>query len=70
MYMGYILEFSRRWERTANGNLKKRKAACSKEKVSEMMLSDKYIIWNANLCNLDEYLQNHPEEKNKIERNY
>ena len=61
MSMGYSIEYSRKWERKDSGALRKRKAVCSKEKLIEMMQSDNYIIWNANLCDMDEYLKNHPK---------
>ena len=61
MYMGYNIEYSRKGERKDSGSLKIRKGVCSKDKLIEMMQSDKYIIWNANLCDMDEYLMNHPK---------
>ncbi len=60
MYMGYNIEYSRKQERNSFGSLIIRKAVCSKEKLAEMIHSDKHIIWNANLCDIDEYLLNHP----------
>lgn len=68
MYMGYSIEYSRKQERKSFGSLKIRKAVCSKEKLTEMIHSDKYIIWNANLCDMDEYLLNHSDTT--IERIY
>lgn len=61
MSMGYNIEYSRKGERNSFGSLKIRKAVCSKEKLTEMIQSDKYIIWIANLCDMDEYLLNHPK---------
>lgn len=61
MCMGYCIEYSRKQERNSFGSLKIRKAVCSKDKLTEMMQSDSYIIWNANLCDVDEYLMNHPK---------
>lgn len=68
MYMGYSIEYSRKQERNSFGSLKIRKAVCSKEKLAEMMQSDSFIIWNANLCDMDEYLMNHSDTA--IERIY
>lgn len=61
MCMGYSIEYSRKQERNSFGALKIRKAVCSKDKLAEMIQSDKYIIWNANFCDIDEYLLNHPK---------
>lgn len=69
MSMGYIAKYSRRAERTADtGSLKIRMVACKKDKLIEMMSSEKYIVWNADFCNLDEYLLNHSDTV--IERKY
>lgn len=61
MRMGYSIEYSRKQERNSFDSMKIRKAVCSKEKLTEMIHSDKYIIWNTNLCDMDEYLLNHPK---------